>query len=277
MPRIATLLALFLLALAVAGCAVAPASAPAPGRVAIVPSLVAAGASRSVEAQGKGASARDKGASGAASGALFGALAPPLTMGPVGIVAYPIIAPFTIVASAIAGGAYGAIQGSSLGLSESGALKARAMAEQAINEAVSSEPVAAEIASLAGARALPAELLPYSGPIERSEAPTYAFLRGRFDSVLEIGTPAVEITSPKGTPTRLAFRVSIHARCVGLSAGDCPARSFEWLGRPRSLGEWNAGGATMIRAEFELAQRELARTIFWSYFPDAGSAGERSR
>ena len=125
---------IFGMTLLLAGCATEP-QAPMmpPGPVAVVPARYPPEADFNVYARGKGAAAGELGTQGMASGAAAGVIVP-LGMGPVGVAAYPIIAPFTILAGVVVGGTAGATYGAIHGLPADQVAKVSALVDQAVSQ-----------------------------------------------------------------------------------------------------------------------------------------------
>ena len=76
-----------------------------PGKVAIIPAQFVPESNLNTYAQGKSAAAGQLGMEGASEGAVAGALAP--LQDPYGVILYPVIAPFTILAGTLVGGTIG--------------------------------------------------------------------------------------------------------------------------------------------------------------------------
>ena len=251
------------MALLLAGCASAPKTPVIPpGPLAVVPAQFPPQADFNVYARGKGAAAGELGTKGAASGAAAGAIAP-LGMGPIGVAAYPIIAPFTILAGVAVGGTVGATYGAINGLSADQAAQVDALVEQAVNRIGVHEEVARRVVERSRLGGAPATLLPQAGPRADKETPGYAELKQTYRAVLELAVDKVGMAARKGDPPRIALEMKLRARVVSLGeAGVSGDKRLEWAGKPHELDDWQAGGAELLAGEFERGYENLAQYVW---------------
>ena len=249
-------------ALALAACATEP---PRPllaareGRVALVAARFEPQTNFNAYAQGKGAAAGSTGAEWAAGGAAAGALAPLSGSA----VLYPYIAPFTILAGALLGGAAGGIQGARHGLYGADA----AAVHKAVGEAFAAlkvqESVAARIAEAAAGRGRPLERDPAVqalAPSDAKQEPDYkAVLGAPYAAVLECAVTSVRVVAKKGDPPRVALEIALRVR--GVDAGGTTTRNFLYKSRPEPVARWAGNGGALIRSELEAGYRELADDV----------------
>jgi hypothetical protein len=243
----------------VAGCATVP-EAPRlpPGAIAVVSGRYPPKADFNIFARGKGAAAGDLGGKGAASGAAVGAVAP-LQLGPLGIAAYPIMAPFTILAGIVVGGAVGATYGAMHGLSAEQVERVNALAERAIAQLGAQQEVAKRVAAKARGRTLTFELVSGIGPQAMGETPDYGELRPQFGAVVELAVDRITMAARKGEPARIALEMNLHLRWMTLAEPRVSVdKHFQWAGKPITIDEWQAGGADLLAREFERAYENLS-------------------
>ncbi|MEW5770141.1 MAG: hypothetical protein AB1831_07210 [Pseudomonadota bacterium] len=269
-PRV---LVILLVALALlSGCVTTP-PAPAlpPGPVAVVPARHPPQADFNVYALGKGAAAGELGGQGAATGAAAGALLP-VEMGPIGIAAYPIIAPFTILAGIVVGGTIGASYGAMHGLPADQAAQVRALVDQAVNRIGVHEQVASRVVARAQALGVPASLEAQGGPGSGAEKLDYAALRPAYRGVLELAVEKLGMAARKGDPPRIALEMKLRARVVPLGEGGIAGeQQLAWSGKPHPLGAWRTGGADMLAAEFEQGYDTLAQYVWETVVAPCGA------
>lgn len=234
------------------GCVTTPPTPMLPdGSIAVVPVRYPPQADFNVYALGKSAAAGEVGSRGAASGAVAGALLP-VSMGPIGVAAYPIIAPFTILAGLAVGGAVGVSYGAMHGLPAGQAEQVRLLVDQAVNQIGVHEQVARRVVVRAQARGMPIMLVPDAGPRTAGERPDYGSLRPTFRGVLELAVDKLGMAARKGDPPRIALEMKLRAHVVPLGdTGVGGEVQLEWSGKPHPLGEWQAGGADLLAAQFE--------------------------
>ena len=267
-PRIARL-ALYVACAALVGCAstlphpALPASTP----IAVVPARTAPLVDFNVYARGKGAAAGELGARTAGGGALAGAVLP-IYMGPVGIVGYPIIAPYTVLAGALVGATLGTGDGLLHGLSDEQAQRLAAVAEQAVRDLAVHDQVAARVVTLAASEHRRAELIADAGPQRADERPDYAALRSRYGAVLELTVSDIRMVALKHAPPRVALEMRLRARVVCLNA-DCVDGELQlaWNGPPRPVAQWTAGRAELLAQEFALGYQNLAVQAWERFTP----------
>lgn len=265
MAKPATCLGMSLLgtALLLSGCAGAPVSPTLPpGPIALVPAQYPPEADFNVYAHGKGTAAGELGARGAATGMASGAIAP-LAMGPVGVVGYPIIAPFTILVGLVAGGAIGAGYGALHGLPANQTEIAGMLADQAVNQIDVQTTLARRVVETSPQHGPKIELRAQSGPRSNQDAFDYMAWKSTYRAVLELTVEKIGMPVRKGDPPRLALEMKLRARVICLSPEACVGgeKRFEWTGKPHALGEWQAGGGDMLAAEFESGYSTLAAYI----------------
>ncbi len=254
-------------AILLSGCA---ATQPGPrlpfGPIAVVTAHYPPEADFNVYARGKGAAAGELGAKGVAGGAAAGAIVP-LGMGPYGIVAYPVIAPFTILAGLVIGGTVGASYGAINGLPADQAARVNALVERAVNQIGVHEEVARRVVerSLSGGRSV--DLRGEAGPRTRKDRPDYAELKPAYRAVLELAVDKVGMAARKGDPPRIALEMRLHARVVSLGDDGISGESrLEWAGKPRTLADWQAGGGDLLAAEFERGYETLVQYTWEDLF-----------
>lgn len=247
------------LPLLAAGCATLPESPGLPpGAIAVVSLGTAPQVDFNVFARGKAAAAGDLGAKGAASGAAAGAIAP-LQMGPIGIAAYPLIAPFTVLAGVVLGGTVGATYGAMHGLSPEQVEQVNALAERVVAQLGANNEIAKRLAVKASGRRHAFELYPQNGPVTKTKPPDYSGLRSRFGAVVEVAVEKIGMAARKGEPARIALEMPLRVGWVPLAGGGASGeKHFQWAGKPRTLNEWQAGGAAMLAREFEMAYESLS-------------------
>lgn len=245
------------------GCVTMPPTPRLPdGPVAVVPARYPPQADFNVYARGKGAAAGELGGQGAASGAVVGALIP-VSMGPIGVAAYPIIAPFTILVGLAVGGAVGVSYGTMHGLPAEQAERVGVLVDQAVNQIGVHEQVARRVVERAQARGIPTTLALDAGPRTAEERPDYASLRPTYRGVLELAVDKLGMAARKGDPPRIALEMKLHARVVPLGdAGIGGEVQLAWSGKPHPLGEWQSGGADMLAAEFEVGYDTLVQYVW---------------
>lgn len=172
--------------LALAGCAIEPKTpVTPPSPLAVVTARYPPQADFNVYARGKGAAAGELGTQGAASGAAVGVIAP-LGMGPIGIAAYPVIVPFTVLAGIAIGGTAGASYGAIHGLPADQATKVEALVDQAVAQIGIHEQVARRVVERSQLGGKSATLLDRAGPSDIGDAPDYADLKPTHRAVLEL-------------------------------------------------------------------------------------------
>lgn len=250
-------------ALLLSGCASAPMSPTLPpGLIALVPAQFPPEADFNVYARGKGAAAGELGARGAATGMASGAIAP-LAMGPVGVVGYPIIAPFTILVGLVAGGALGAGYGALHGLPAEQAEMAGMLANQAVNQIDVQTTLARRVLETSPQPGSKIELQAQAGPRSNQDAFDYMAWKSTYRAVLELTVEKIGMPVRKGDPPRLALEMKLRARVICLSPEACIGgdKHLEWTGKPHALQEWQAGGGDMLAAEFESGYASLAAYI----------------
>lgn len=241
--------AAFAAALALAACASEP---PRPllaareGRIALVAARFEPQTNFNAYAQGKGSAAGTLGAEWAASGAAAGALVP--LQDPVGIVLYPYIAPFTILAGALLGGTAGGIQGARHGLSAEDAAAVRKAVDEAFAALKVQDSVAARISETMAVR---------GRPVERAEST--AVPGAPYAQVIETAMTHVRFAAKKGDPPRLAMELALRVRV--LDASGAGERLFEYKSRPEPVARWAENGGALIRSELEAGYRELAEDV----------------
>jgi hypothetical protein len=260
------------------GCVTTPPTPRLPdGPIAVVPARYPPQADFNIYARGKSAAAGELGGQGAASGAVAGALLP-VSMGPIGVAAYPIIAPFTILAGLAVGSAVGVSYGTMHGLPAEQAERVGVLVDQAVNQIGVHEQVARRVVKRAQDRGMSATLAPEAGPRTAAERPDYASLRPTYRGVLELAVDKLGMAARKGDPPRIALEMKLHARVVTLGdAGVGGEVQLEWSGKPHPLGEWQAGGADLLAAEFEAGYDTLVQytweTLVAPCRPEPAKAG----
>jgi hypothetical protein len=249
--------------LLLSGCA----SRPVPpllaeDRVAVIPARYPPQANFNVYARGKSAAAGRLGAAGAGKGAAIGAIVP-LEAGPAGMVAYPIIAPFTILAGAIVGGAIGAGSGAIHGLSAEDAERVSVLVDQAVQQLGIHEQLARRVVERAHGGGKQADLVLDAGPLAAEQEMNYSGLGATHGAVLELTMDKVGMSARKGDPPRIALEMQVSARVVNLKGGSVSGiKQLKWAGRPRNLQEWATGGSDLLAANFEEGYETLAQYIW---------------
>lgn len=264
-PRVGSLVlvACFILT----ACATPPGPRLPEGPIAIVPVRFQPEAAFNIYAKGKGHAAGALGTQGAGEGALAGTLVP-VGMGPVGIAAYPVIAPFTILAGAIIGGGIGASYGLMHGLPADQATTVSHIVDDAISQLDIQQGIARRIQQ----RSLPytqeTTLLLDRGPQDRKDQPDYSEQRpSQFNGVLETAILAAGMAAKKGDPPRVALEMKLRIRIVTLNdTGVSGERVFDYASRPHPLSAWSASGGQLLAEEFELANESLAQYVAEIYF-----------
>ena len=251
-------------AIALAACASEPPRPllpPGAERVALVAARFEPETSFNTYAQGKSAAAGKMGATSAAEGAAVGALVP--LQDPVGVALYPVIAPFTIIGGALAGGVFGSVQGARHGLSAEDAAAVHRAVAQAFAALKVQDAIAARIAEAAAARGRTlerAEGAAALAPGSPKETPDYeAVLGAPYTAVIESSMMSVRFAAKKGDPPRVAMEMTLRVRGVGASG--TASRLFEHKSRPEPVARWAEDGGALIRRELDNGYRELAADV----------------
>ena len=251
-----------------AGCATPPLDRQIKSqRVAVVPARFLPEADLSVYARGKEEAAGELGAKGVVGGALMGMVAP-LYAGPYGIIGYPVIAPFTIAAGAVAGGVFGAAQGATHGLPAEDVQRAEALFDEAVRQGGAHGRIAEGVADRVRSSGVSAEIVKEMGPEDPELEPTYAELTG-FGTVLELGLTHLAMFTWRGETPRVSLALRLRVRVVALDGGTTPGTMhLKWTGRPRTLAEW-FGGAGVLEADFREGYDTLAQYVWEIFFPES--------
>lgn len=261
--------------LLLAGCETTPITPViGPGPIAVVPALYAPETNFNLYARGKGTAAGELGVKGAAGGAAAGAVLP-LGLGPYGVAAYPIIAPFTILTGLLLGGVAGASYGAINGLSTEQVQQVDNLVGRAVHQIGVHEQVARRLVEPSRPGRISMTLLAQSGPRDAKRAKDYAELKQTYRAVLELAVDRVGMAARKGDPPRIALEMHVRARVVCLAA-PCVSgeRDAEWAGKPRSIKAWQAGGAALLEAEFEQAYETLSQYVREWFLDAAAIRGE---
>lgn len=257
-----------------AACATEPVVTPRlpEGRIAVTFARFPPQANFNVFAAGKGPAAGELGAKGAAGGAAVGAIAPVAIAGPYGIVLYPFMAPFTILAGAMVGGAAGIGSGLEHGLSTEDAEKVSALIDMAVSQLGVHEQVARRVVEKARKGGYAVELLPQLGPKSVGDVSSYAELRTTYAGVLELTMQQVGMEVRKGEPARVALVMKLSARTVCF-VNMCVAgiKAFDWNGRPRAVSIWAERGANFLGTDFDGGYDTLAQYVWEILFPERNS------
>lgn len=239
------------------------------GPVAVVPALYAPAADFNLYARGKGAAAGELGATGAASGAAAGAVVP-LGMGPVGIGAYPLIAPFTILAGIVVGGTVGASYGAFHGLTSEEAARVDTLVDRAVHQIGVHEQIARRVVEKSRRGTISTTLRVQDGPRDAKDNMRYEALKQTFPAVLELAVDKVGMAVRKGDPPRVALEMKLRARVVCLATSCVSGEQYLiWSGKPRPIAVWQSGGAELMESEFEEGYETLAQYV-WERLLDPG-------
>lgn len=254
---------LFCILVALASCTIEPRKPVIPpGPLAVVGARYPPRADFNVYARGKGAAAGELGTQGAAGGAAAGVIAP-LGMGPIGVAAYPVIVPFTVLAGIVIGGTVGASYGAIHGLPADQAAKVEMLANQAVAQIGIHERVARRVVERSRSGGKSTVLLEQAGPGDAGATLDYADLEHAYHAVLELTVDKVGMAARKGDPPRIALEMKLRARVVCLGEdGVSGEKRLEWAGKPHGLEDWQAGGAELLAREFEQGYEDLAQYVW---------------
>ena len=249
---------------AISGCTTMPERAlvtAAGGAVAIAPARFEPETNFNEYALGKGTAAARMGAGGAAEGAAFGAIAP--LANPYTIWAYPLIAPFTIIAGAVVGGAAGVGIGTMHGLTEEDADALHKAVDKALASLKMQEAMALRISEATKTIGRPlvwTDSVRNLAPRTDKEQPDYrAVIGAPFSAILETSMMSVRLSAKKGEPKRIALEMTLRVR--GVDSVSATSRQFEYKSRPRPVSEWADKGGALIQEELEIGYRELADDV----------------
>jgi hypothetical protein len=237
--RVITIL---LFVLAIGGCTTPQYKPPpqlSPGKIAIIPARFVPESNLNVYAKGKSAAAGELAGQGAIEGAAVGAVAP-LAAGPYGIVLYPFIAPYTILAGTLFGGTFGAAQGLIHGLPEQDARAISASVENVLGQLYIQKQVATRVEEQARTSGYNVTYLQDPGPTTIEEQPDYQGLAAdKYNAVLELAVTHIRFEAHKGDPPRLALEMKLRSRIVALSGSSVSGiRYFEYKSRPQEVDKW---------------------------------------
>jgi hypothetical protein len=231
----------------------------APGRVAIVAATYAPQTSvHSNDTRGSmaGKQAAYRGLGGVGVGLLM-----PLYMGPIGILLYPVIAPFTVAIGAVGGGVVGAVEGAAKGMSASRLDPLHPAIERAVRQQKMPDAVAQSV--MQQGAAFPHYEFTYvadAGPASATDRPDYQRLKAEgFDSVLELGVASVGFEASKGEPPSAVFEMKLNVRVVPLNGhGSAFVRELQHRGHWRGVPEWAADDGKLLEEEFNQSYGALA-------------------
>lgn len=238
-----------------------------PDTIAIVPARFFPESNLNTYAQGKGAAAGELGIQGVGEGAAAGAVAP--LSDPYGVVLYPIVAPFTILAGALIGGTIGTAQGLMHGLPAEDAQAVSAMIDNAKGRLYIQDQVAARVAEQADAFGYNVTYLPDVGPTTIEELPEYQDLALEdYDAILELSVTSIKFEAHKGDPPRLALEMKLRSRVVALSGSSISGiRDIEYKSRPRNVEKWSANRGQLMETEINIGYSKLSQYIGEIFFP----------
>lgn len=270
----ATIMKLYFLLLVtlISGCATETRIQPPPefpgGKVAVVPARFTPALSLNADADVKGAATAQFGAEGAGGGALMGAVVP-LQMGPLGIVLYPFIAPFTIIGGTLVGGVIGTATGAMTGLPADQAAITRKLAQDALGNEGIQLTVAKLTESMLRQRGHKVFLVSDHGPADKSDFPGYADLAGTgVDGVLEVAVMSLGMAATKGTPPRISLEVKLRTRIISPRPNQVPyERILEYWSRPRPVEDWVANNNALLVDQIKTALDALAQDTADVYYP----------
>lgn len=259
------------------GCATTNQNQPlpklSPGKVAIITARFVPESNLNIYAQGKSAAAGELGKHGAAEGAAAGAAAAGeiALSDPYGLILYPIIAPFSILAGALIGGTVGASQGLIHGLPAEDAQAVSAIIDNALERMYIQAQVATRVVEQAQIIGYDVTYLPDIGPTTIKELPGYQDLALEdYDAVLELSVTSIKFAAHKGDPPRLAVEMMLRSRVVALSGSSVSGiRYIEYKSRPRIIEKWSANQGQLMETEFNIGYSMLSQYVCEIYFPSA--------
>lgn len=240
----------------------------APGKLAVTISQYSPNPELDIIAAGKSEAAKMGTLGGAAGGALYGAIAP-LSAGPIGVVAYPFLAPITIGVGLVFGASYGAIFGALEGIDDEHA-KSLAVAVQKV---ASGQPIQAvlgeKVADKAAIAGIDATLLREAGPRERSEMPGYSEINSAgYGSVLELSVLKAGFKVDKGGDFPLLdFGILIQVRTQGFGhTGTSEARLILLQTRVRALNDWIRDDGKLLTQDVEESIEQVSQCLSEALF-----------
>jgi hypothetical protein len=258
-----------------AGCTTVPVGpTPLPsGKIALVPARFNPEIAFNAFAKGKGHAAGKLGSEGAAEGALVGVVTP-LSMGPLGLIFYPYIAPFTILAGALIGGAAGAGYGAMHGLPADQAATASRIVNEALTQINVHEAVSRCIEIKAQALGWNLSTVSGQGPINKLDVPNYsALMAAGYDGVLEISVQSIGMVATKGDPPRIALEMKLRTRIVSDKGNGVSAEPIlVFKSRPHPIPDWAADNGKLLAEQFNQGYETLAQYTVEVYFPPVVSS-----